>query len=76
MWWQGMKIEKFDGHTKGWIRGIAFAMYYLIECRDEPIFAFELAKEAGISKTDLTKAGVDLLEKKVIYKAARKERVK
>jgi hypothetical protein len=71
-----MKIEKIDNLTKGWIRGVAFAMYYLIELRDETTFAFELAKEACISKTDLTKAGVDSLEKKAIYKAMRKEGVK
>lgn len=71
-----MKIEKVDEYTRGWVRGISFAMYYLIELRDEPVFAFELAKEAGISKTDLTKAGVDSLEKKAIYRAMRKEGVK
>ena len=71
-----MKIEKFDEYTKGWVRGIAFAMYYLIENRDEPTLAFELARESGVSKTDLTKAHVDSLEKKAIYKAMRKEGVK
>jgi hypothetical protein len=71
-----IKNAKLDEYSKAWIRGIAFSMYYLIEIRDEPGFAFELAREAGISKTDLTTAGVDTLEKKAIYSAMRKEGIK
>jgi hypothetical protein len=65
--------ENMTEEEAGFYRGVAFAMVYLIDDRDEPTFAFELARLACLNFERLKLAKVGSYDKKIIMDAWRRE---